>query len=181
MSEQTPDAPAEQPAGTVSIEFVSREQRARDEKALVSKIPGLTLTWADLEAMELDNEEHEKQFIEAALYAKKQYRGAHFIFLAGRPFIHRTINRRELAGLRAKVAQISQAKTDDVPDGMNPEQFAAQLMKDALEEEMVMACAIFPKYDRLTVKEEDAGIITSLHDAIVQASGFNQSAVPIRL
>jgi hypothetical protein len=152
-----------------------------EERKLEEKIPGLQLTWADLEAMELEGEDHEAEFVRAARQAKEQYRGAHFIYLAGRPFIHRTINRRELASLRTKVAEISTAKSDDVPSNMDPQQFQAQLMKDSLEEEMVMACSIFPAYNRLTVKEEDAGIITSLHDAIVQASGFNQNSAPIRL
>lgn len=163
----------------VDASFLPRA--GRTEKNLADKIPGLTLSWADLNAMDFNTEAEERQFVESARVAKRDYRGAHFIYLSGRPFIHRTISRRELAILRNQVAQISKAKTDDVPEGMNPEAFAAQLMKDSLEEEMVMACAIFPKYTRLTVKEEDAGIITSLHDSIVQASGFNQNSAPIRL
>lgn len=170
-----------QPAGAVTIEGFKTRKDRQDEEVLSEKVPGLTLTWADIEAMEFEGEEQEKKFIEAALYAKGQFRGAHMIFLAGKPFIHRTINRRELASLRAEVAKVAQAKSEDIPDGMDPQQYAAQLMKDRLEEEMVVACSIFPKYDRMAIREEDAGIVTSLHDSIVQASGFNQTAVPIRL
>ena len=173
--------PVETPEAKEAPETNVHDLPERSKRVLTDKIPELQLTWGDLEAMELDDDTQERQFVEAARHAKRQYRGAHFIYLAGRPFIHRTINRRELSMLRTKVAEISTNKSDDVPSNMDPQQFQAQLMKDSLEEEMVMSCSIFPAYDRLTVKEEDAGIITSLHDAIVQASGFNQSSVPIRL
>ena len=173
MSEQElPDAPEA---------LKPNDLLAKAERKAEDKISGLSLTWADLEAMELPDDAHEVEFVRAARQAKDQYRGAHFLYVAGRPFIHRTINRRDLSMLRTKVAGIVSSKTDEVPSNMDPQQFAAQLMKDTLEEEMVMACSIFPSYDRLTVKEEDAGVITSLHDAIVQASGFNQNSAPIRL
>ena len=90
------------PAGIVHATFPSREAR---KDIMSEKIPELQLTWADLEMMELENEEHEFHFVEAARQAKRQYRGAHFIYLAGRPFIHRTINRRELAAENPDVAR----------------------------------------------------------------------------
>jgi len=166
---------------TSDVEKVEPYLPPKEKRKLEQKIPGLQLSWADLAAMDLENDAGEEQFVRAAREAKSKCRGAHFIYLAGRPFIHRTINRRELASLRTKVSEIATAKSDDVPSNIDPQQYQAQVMKDSLEEEMVMACSVFPAYDRISVKEEDAGIITSLHDAIVTASGFNQNAAPIRL
>jgi len=159
---------------------VNTEQSPVDQRNPEDKVPGLELTWGMVEAMEMDEAE-EKNFISAAQQAKQSFRSPQFIFLAGRPYIHRTVNRREMSKLRTDVALRVNQLAENAPEGLDPQQARAQLMKDTMEEALVEACSIYPKYDRVSIREEDAGIITSLHDSIVEASGYNQPASPIRL
>lgn len=145
-----------------------------------AKIPGISLTWGDLASMDLEEEE-EGRFVRAAAEAKQTVRNPHMIFLAGKPYVHRTVSRRELSQIRTDVASQVEAKAEGAPENLDPQALRGQLMKDTMEEMLVIRCCLYPKYDKISVREEDAGVISSLHDSIVEASGFSQQAMPIRL
>ena len=54
-------------------------------------------------------------------------------------------------------------------------------LSNELEEAVVMRCLLKPQVNRDTVKAHPAGVISSLSDAIMMATGFNQAATPTKL
>ena len=49
------------------------------------------------------------------------------------------------------------------------------------QNEVVMKATLWPKIDRMSVKTVGAGVVETLHNSIMMASGFGQDAVPIKL
>ena len=174
MSDVT-QTPPEEPA----VQEGQGEVPGRDPAGFV---PGLDkMTWAM--ATDLGLTENDDHLLKICIHAKQTFRNVHIIFLAGRPHIHRTVGRLEFRNLMQRVGEkvsglVEAARKEERDDlGMYSQQMARQVSED----ELVKLCCIHPAYNELSLRDEDAGIISSLHDSIQLASGFNQDTVPIKL
>ena len=59
--------------------------------------------------------------------------------------------------------------------------FTQTRLANELEEATVMKCSMRPVINRESIKAHPAGVISSLSDAIMLASGFQSSSAPIKL
>jgi hypothetical protein len=134
-------------------------------------------------ANDLGLTDNDDRLLNIAIRAKQTFRNVHIIFLAGKPHVHRTVGRMEFRTLMQrvgeKVAGLAEAARKEEREDLA--MYTQQMARQVSEDELVKLCCIYPAYDEMSIRGEDAGIISSLHDSIQLASGFNQDTVPIKL
>ena len=59
--------------------------------------------------------------------------------------------------------------------------YTASRLSNELEEAVVLRCLLKPQVDKQTLKAHPAGVISSLSDSIMMATGFNQASAPVKL
>lgn len=92
-------------------------------------------------------------------------------------YVYRSLSRFEYKQLSmdmAKQAASLMAQAEDPNSG--------KLMVQMKTEEMIVkkAC-IYPAMDDMLIKEVPAGVIETLHNAIMMSSGFGQEVIPVKL
>lgn len=96
----------------------------------------------------------------------------HVIPIAGEYFMYRTIKRSEWRELQREQAQ--RAKSSD-------ENATQAMLQTMWEEALVFRCSLFPKIAQENYMSFDAGVISTMADAILFSSGFNQETIPLKL
>lgn len=92
-------------------------------------------------------------------------------------FAYRTIKRREWHKLQFEHRQRLQVASKEAGNENITQQEAESMFEDAV----VTLCSIAPKIEFDNIGAFDAGAITTLADAIMFSSGFNQNSVPVKL
>jgi hypothetical protein len=144
---------------------------------LESKIPGLDLTYGDAEQLMLSEEdikniqETKKQY-EVPLHLVRTYRAAYLV--------------RECARIewRNKMMEwqgaLAQARDQMLAE--NRDQAAIQNVLDMLLQERVVAwLLVHPKIDQMALRRFPPGEVETLYGAILQAQGFGQQVLPLKI
>ena len=87
-------------------------------------------------------------------------------------YTYRTIKRQEWHKLQFEHRQRLQAAKEELTQAE---------VESMFEDAVVALCSIAPKIDLLSIGAFDAGAISTLADAIMFSSGFNQNSVPVKL
>jgi len=87
-------------------------------------------------------------------------------------YVYRTIKRQEWHTLQFEHRQRLQGAPDEIT-----QQEAESMFEDAV----VAMCSVAPKIAYKNIGAFDAGAITTLADAVMFSSGFNQNSVPVKL
>jgi len=87
-------------------------------------------------------------------------------------YAYRTIKRREWHKIQFEHRQRLQGAKEELTQSE-----AESMFEDAV----VALCSVAPKISFETIGAYDAGAISTLADAIMFSSGFNQNSVPVRL
>lgn len=96
-----------------------------------------------------------------------------------KPFIYRSISRKEYRDIQKQIA----AKATDMKAKMTPEQFDTESasLKDDAEELLLIRCMISPRIgSELDFKQGDflAGSVSTIADLVMQSSGFGADVEP---
>ncbi len=103
---------------------------------------------------------------------KSQGVGVNVIPIAGEYYLYRTIKRSEWRELQHDQAQRAAASEENTTQ---------QQLQGMWEEAVVFRCSLFPQIRPENYMQFDAGVISTMHDAILFSSGFNQETVPVKL
>lgn len=97
--------------------------------------------------------------------------------LMNREFIYRSLNRQEYNELQKKIAASAKQLMSD-----NADENVEMLAREKAEEELVLRALVAPEVDTvLDFKTFPAGIIQTLSEYIMRASGFGIEAEPEEL
>lgn len=101
--------------------------------------------------------------------------------IAKREFIYRSINRQEYGALQKSIAEDSRKiRTSEGTDEEKEESIA--LMRERGEEKLVLLALVYPEVDNSSdFTNLPAGVISTLADMIMQASGFGVDVEPVEL
>jgi hypothetical protein len=100
--------------------------------------------------------------------------------VAGMECIYRSLTRKEFRDLQKKIAE----KTESIKKSSTAENIDSQLsmLKEEGEEELFMRAVLLPKVgSQLDLATLPAGMIPSLAELVMEASGFGEEAVPQEL
>lgn len=92
-------------------------------------------------------------------------------------YVYRSLSRFEYRTLSmdlAKQAAAIMSEADDQNSGKI-------LIQMKTEEAIVKKACLYPPMDEMSIKETQAGVIETLHNAIMMSSGFGQEVIPVKL
>ncbi len=87
-------------------------------------------------------------------------------------YVYRTIKRQEWHKIQFEHRQRLQSGAEDITQ---------QEAESMFEDSVVALCSVAPQISPQNIGAYDAGAVTTLADAIMFSSGFNQNSVPIKL
>jgi len=158
---------------TAPVEAPAPEANPRPPEG---KIPGLDITWG-----QADDADWTDEFIGVLQSAKAQYKDIHVVPCASRWYVVRPLNRREYRNLVQTQAETMTQQTENAAsEGLSPEGVRATL--NMMNEEVISVQAtIYPAFDKDTIRNESAGVATTLHDSILMISGYQSQPTPIKV
>ena len=112
--------------------------------------------------------------------AKKQFNNVNVINCADEWFIIRSLNRREYRGLVQTQAEAMAKEVDAAADSANPEGVRATLSMMS-EEAVAVQGTVYPTTDLDSLRSRASGVATTLHDAILAISGYQNAPAPIKV
>ena len=144
-------------------------------KNMEDNIPGLEVTWQQAKDLEWDDE-----FISMVQAAKKQFNNVNVVNCADEWFIIRSLNRREYRSLVQTQAEAMAKEVDAAADSANPEGVRATLSMMS-EEAVAVQGIVHPATDLDSLRSRASGVATTLHDAILAISGYQNAPAPIKV
>ena len=144
-------------------------------KNMEDKIPGLEVTWQQAKDLEWDDE-----FVSMIQAAKKQFNNVNVVNCADEWFIIRSLNRREYRNLVQTQAEAMAKEVDAAADSANPEGVRATLSMMS-EEAVTVQGTVYPTTDLDSLRSRASGVATTLHDAILAISGYQNAPAPIKV
>ncbi len=144
-------------------------------KNMEDKVPGLEVTWQQAKDLEWDDE-----FVHIVQAAKKQFNNVNVINCADEWFVIRSLNRREYRSLVQTQAEAMAKEVDASADSANPEGVRATLSMMS-EEAVAVQGTVHPAADLDALRSRASGVATTLHDAILAISGYQNAPTPIKV
>jgi len=144
-------------------------------KDMEEKIPGLEVTWKQAKDLEWDD-----KFVSTVQAAKKQFSNVNVVNCADEWFIIKSLNRREYRNLVQTQAEAMAKEVDAAADSANPDGVRATLSMMS-EEAVAVQGVVYPAIDLDTVRSRASGVATTLHDAILAISGYQNAPAPIKV
>jgi len=139
------------------------------------KIPGLEITWGDAETLEWN-----QNFIKVLQDSKKAFTNVHTIPVADKWYVIRSLNRREYRTLVQEQATILSKEMEVAQEGGNVDAARATISMIA-EEGVAVRGTIWPELDKDTIRNLPSGVATTIHDTILQISGYQNQPTPIKV
>lgn len=147
-------------------------KEAQDPK---EKIPGLEITWEQAKSLEWDD-----NFITVLQNKKKQFSDVHVVPIANRWFMVRSLNRREYRTLVQDQSEILSKEMEVAQEGGNVDGARATLSMIS-EEAVAVRGTVWPALDADSIRNMPSGVATTLHDVILQISGYQNQPTPIKV